>query len=108
MPNIYCRWHAEGNINDNIIGVGIYYFDITNNNKLKFNENRLEIAEKEITNIAKINICNNDCIVFKNSEYMQHRAVISSINNTHVDRDIDRDTNKQMISRKILTFFVMD
>eukprot|EP00483_Globobulimina_turgida_P005637 UN05647 len=35
---------------------------------------------------------------------MQHRAVISSTNNTITDRN---DRNKA-ISRKILTFFVMD
>eukprot|EP01084_Bolivina_argentea_P283788 486129_1 len=107
------KWHCEGRNSDHIIGVGIYYFDITDSKMLTFTKNCLQIAEEQVSsqqeeNIAKINISHNDCIVFKNSEEIQHRAVISAGIKDNISRNDESIRKTEMISRKMLTFFIMD
>ena len=41
-------WHSEGHPEDDIIAVGLYYFDVKDNKKLKFHKNYLEITDEEI------------------------------------------------------------
>ena len=98
-------WHTEGDLNDHIIAGGLYYFDVTSCDGLQFVTNVLEIAEEEVSkkavdNIAKVNINHNDCVVFRNSEKIQHRAIIET------EETANKTTNK--VSRKMLGFFLMD
>eukprot|EP01084_Bolivina_argentea_P296287 510254_1 len=96
------NWHSEGNTNDNIIGVGLYYFNIAQNEQLKFDDNYLEISMQECGNesIEKVKIEPNDCIVFKNGTNIKHRTILSTKCKLN-------ENNKEIssISRKVLCFF---
>ena len=110
---IISNWHKEGNDNDDIVCIGLYYFDITTNSDLlKFDKNYLEIAQfnhyHQMTKTQKITIKPNDCIIFKNKlkesyNHIRHRAVILTkgvLNNIHDDNC--------KISRKLLSFFLLN
>ena len=73
-------WHSEGQNRDNIVGVEIYYFHVTENENLRFDGNYLVIAEIEDGtdnkgNTERIEIINNDCIVFSNRGVIKHRVL---------------------------------
>eukprot|EP01084_Bolivina_argentea_P309239 534885_1 len=106
------RWHTEGNANDDIIAVGLYYFDLTENSKLYFDENYLEIAEQNVyytqysnkdNGTVKVNLKQNDCVAFLNKteqgNMINHRSVIST---KGLLADIEG-----FASSKILSFFLL-
>eukprot|EP01084_Bolivina_argentea_P309237 534880_1 len=109
---VITRWHTEGNANDDIIAVGLYYFDLTENSKLYFDENYLEIAEQNVyytqysnkdNGTVKVNLKQNDCVAFLNKteqgNMINHRSVIST---KGLLADIEG-----FASSKILSFFLL-
>ena len=100
------RWHQAGSDDDHIECIGLYYFDMTEQeNSLKFSTNSIQIRIDERSS-EPISIHNNDCVVFRNkcgNVRIEHRAFISSKELS----DYNAETLEQPISRKMLGFFVL-
>lgn len=93
------RWHSEGKKDDDIIAIGLWYFDVSESEQLKFRNNELHIAYKYSS--KSVEIRKNDCVIFKNSEFIHHRAVITT------KAMGDNDNNDMKASRKVLSFFLI-
>ena len=103
------KWHAEGQTYDDIIAVGLYYFDITENDSLKFDDNFIQIAAKLAWKrhcIEQVRITKNDCIVIRNdagSRSKRYREVISTTASKK-----GKDGMNESISRKVLKFCLLN
>ena len=101
------RWHNEGTEDDDISAIGLYYFDVAENDELKFMENGLDLKEKHVSKYSRqdysdyiTHITENDCIVFKNED-IKHRGIIST------ERTNLNEFCGDVISRKFLSFFLI-
>ena len=101
------KWCMEGDPDDDIIAVGVYYFDITENEDdhdgLKFGKNCLKIAVEHTENEIDINIkMPGTCLVFRNGTNVKHKPVISAVGISKEDED------KTKLSRKALSFLLLN
>eukprot|EP01084_Bolivina_argentea_P296288 510256_1 len=115
------NWHKEGYDKEYIEAVGIYYFDIINDKYFQCNELELRCItglEDKANGCGKywrkfdnknIEISNDMCVIFKNNPLFM-RFLIDGNENAVLHRahlKVDAIVNEK-VSRKILTFFVID